>query len=323
MSETLAPVSRRPLEFSISLQNRAVLARPETLVPMAERAEALGYDALWVTDHIVFPRRLTSRYPYSETGRFVVDPTTPYLEPLTALAYLAARTTRIRVGTSVLVAPLRHPLAAAKMLATIDVLSGGRLIVGIGAGWLADEFALLGVPFEERVARTEEYIRVFKEVWTSPEPRFEGRFVRFADIAMEPRPVQRPHPPIWIGGYGPRVLRRVVDLGDGWTPMALRPPGHFAPPVLAAEVAKLRELAAARGRDPEAITVAVKVPVRVGGTESPRPMLSGAPADIAGDLAAYRDAGARHFALDFVATDPGEMAETLARFAEEVRPIVA
>jgi alkanesulfonate monooxygenase SsuD/methylene tetrahydromethanopterin reductase-like flavin-dependent oxidoreductase (luciferase family) len=284
----------RPAEFSISVQNRGVLAEAENLVPLAERADALGYDALWVTDHIVVPFEIKSSYPFSATGQFIIGATGDYLDPLAALSFLAGRTRRIRVGTSILVMPMRHPLESAKALATLDVLSGGRLIVGAGTGWLAEEFAVLGVSFAERVARTEEHL-------------------------------PKPHPPIWIGGHGPRALHRVAELADGWKPMGLRPPGKFEPDEFAGEVRKLRDLAAARDRDPEAISVAIKVPVRsADGLAGPsRPTLAGSPAQIIDDLARYREAGVRHFILDFATPEVGEMHATLNRFAREVRPSVS
>lgn len=314
----------RPVEFSISLQNRGVLAQPNTLLLVAERAETLGYNAIWVTDHIVIPFPMASRYPYSPSGRFIVDATVDYLEPVTSLAFLAGRTRRIRVGTSVLVVGLRHPLLTAKALATLDVLSGGRLIVGVGTGWLAEEFAALGVPFHGRVERSEEYLRIFREVWTNPRPQFKGKFVSFANIGFEPKPLQKPHPPIWIGGHGRRVLQLVAELGDGWTPMGLRPPGVFEPDTFAVEVAKLYDLVAARGRDPGAIVVAIKVPVRfTGGANSlARQLLTGTPEQIAEDLMRYRSVGVQHFVLDFATDDSLEMLATLDRFAHEVRPVV-
>jgi probable F420-dependent oxidoreductase len=268
------------------------------------------------------PLRSTSKYPYSVTGEFVMEPTGDYLEPLAALCFLAGRTRRIRVGTSVLVVPIRNPLVTAKMLATLDVLTGGRLIVGVGSGWLAEEFAVLGVPFEDRVARTEEYLRVFKEVWTNPKPRFAGRFVTFGEIGFEPKPVQTPHPPIWIGGHGARALRRVVDLGDGWKPVALRPPGALTPDLLETEVRKLEDLAVERGRDPRSITIAVKIPVRFTAATGTRALMSGSAAQIAEDVARYREVGVQHFILDFATDDVMEMHETLDRFATEVRALV-
>jgi probable F420-dependent oxidoreductase len=309
--------------FSVSLQNRGVLAQPEHLVPLAQRAEALGYDAIWVTDHIVVPFDIRSRYPYSAGGEFVIDATGDYLEPLTSLAFLAGSTKTIRVGTSVLVVPLRHPLESAKALASLDVLSGGRVIVGVGTGWLSEEFAALGVSFEDRVARTEEYLRVFKEAWTSPRPRFEGRFVSFDKIGFAPKPRQKPHPPIWIGGYGPRALRRVAELGDGWKPVVLRPPGMLEPDRFAVEVKKLEDLAVARGRDPRSITIAVKAAVRFTGGDPAGELLSGTAERIAAGLSRYRAAGVHHVILDFATPDVGEMHETLDRFARDVRPLVS
>jgi probable F420-dependent oxidoreductase len=311
-----------PPRFSLSLQNRGLLARPETLLPLAERADASGYDAIWVTDHVALPRHPASPYPNSASGQPPWLPDVDYLEPLTTLAYLAARTRRARVGTSVLVVPVRPPLVTAKMLASLDVLSGGRLIVGVGTGWLAEEFDALGVPFKERGARTDEYLRAFKECWTSAAPSFEGTFLRFGGISMNPKPLQKPHPPIWIGGHGPRVLRRVVELGDGWTPMALRPPGLHEPAALGAAVRELHDLLVARRRDPRSVTIAVKLPLKFGRASGDRALMTGAPGEIAADLQRYRAAGVDHFALDLLATDPAEMHETVERFAREVRPQV-
>jgi len=309
-----------PPQFSVSLQNRGILARPAILLPLAERVDAAGYDAIWVTDHVAIPRGPASSYPNSASGQPPWAPDVDYLEPLTTLAYLAARTRRARVGTSVLVVPVRPPLVVAKMLASLDVLSGGRLIVGVGTGWLAEEFEALGVPFARRGARTDEYLRALKECWTSDAPRFEGEFVRFADVSMNPKPLQKPHPPIWIGGHGPRVLRRVVELGDGWTPMALRPAGLHEPDGLAAAVRELHGLLAKAKREPESVTIAVKLPLKFGRAAGDRPLMTGTPEQIAGDLRRYRAAGVDHFALDFLATEAAEMHETVDRFTREVRP---
>ena len=277
----------------------------------------------------MLPMRSSARYPYSATGQFVIDPMGDYLEPLAALSFLAARTRRIRVGTSVLVVPLRHPLLAAKSLATIDVLSGGRLGVdfGVGSGWLAEEFEVLGVPVS-RIARpgSDEYLRAFKEAGTEARRRVSraDSSTRNDVGGYQPKPVQKPHPPIWIGGHGPRVLARVARLGDGWKPMVLRPPGFFEPDALAVEIGKLHDLLAKRGRSPESVVVAVKIPVWLGDRKSgPREPMHGSPAEVADDLRRYRMVGVRHFILDWITKDPGEMAETLDRFAREVRPAVA
>ncbi len=210
----------------------------------------------------------------------------PWLEPLTAVTYLATVIERISVGTSVLVIPYRNPVFTAKALATADYLSGGRVILGAGIGWWREEFAGLGVPFEERAARTVEYLNVMKEICTKPRVAFEGRFARVAEAGgVRPHPVQRPHIPIWIGGHG--------------------------------------EMAAAAGRDPKTITVTFKGPLRFDPAAGrDRTPLTGSPAQIAEDLGAYVGAGVEHFVLDFSVPTVPEMLDVLDRVSADVRPRV-
>jgi len=163
------------IHFGFSLQGRGVLAGKEAITTLARRAEALGYDSIWVTDRMLIPVQSRSAYPYSPTGAFPLGPDEPWLEPLTAVTYLATITERINVGTSVLVIPYRNPIFTAKALATADYLSGGRVILGAGVGWMREEFTALGIPFEDRAARTVEYLRIMKEIWTRPRVAFEGR----------------------------------------------------------------------------------------------------------------------------------------------------
>jgi probable F420-dependent oxidoreductase len=144
-----------------------------------------------------------------------------WFETLTLMSSIAARVERVRLGTDVLVAPYRHPVLAAKMLATLDIVSGGRLIIGVGGGYVKEEFETLGAPYFLRGAYTDECIRAWKAMWGEGRASFEGRFFSFQDVTNEPKPVQRPHPPLWIGNAGPRVLRRVAELGDGWHPIGL------------------------------------------------------------------------------------------------------
>ena len=179
---------------------------------VAQKAEELNFDSIWVPDHVVFPKTINSKYPYNETGQIV---TAPILDPLAALGFLAGVTKTIKLGTFVLVLPHRNPIVTAKMWATLDVLSGGRMIFGAGIGWLAEEIELLGVPFRKRGAVSDEYLRAMKELWTNSDPQFEGEFVSFDDIKCEPKPLQQPLP-IWIGGHSARAMRRVVEFGDGW-----------------------------------------------------------------------------------------------------------
>jgi probable F420-dependent oxidoreductase len=312
------------IRFGFSLQGRGILAGREAITALARRADALGYDSVFVTDRLLIPVASGSAYPYSPTGAFPLGPDEPWLEALTAVTYLATVTERIHVGTSVLVVPYRNPVATARALATADYLSGGRIILGAGIGWWREEFEALGVPFADRAARTVEYLQVMKEIWTRPRVAFDGRFVRIAEAGgVRPHPVQRPHVPIWIGGHSDAALRRVVAVADGWHPLGLRPPVELHPPELGALVRRLRDMAAAAGRDPAAITIAFKAPVRLTDGAGGRTPLSGSPSQLVDDLGAYVAAGVQHFVLDFSVPTVGEMLEVLERFAAEVRAKVA
>ena len=310
------------LRFGFSLQGRGALADREAITTLARRAEELGYDSIWVTDRLLIPVQSRSPYPYSESGAFPLGPDEPWLESLTAITYLATITQRIAVGVSVLVIPYRNPVQTAKALATADYLSGGRIILGAGVGWWREEFAALGVPFEDRARRTAEYLAIMKEIWTKRRLAFDGRFARIAEAGcLLPHPVGRPHIPIWIGGHSDAALRRVVELADGWHPLGLRPPVSLLPHELAARVRQLRDLASARGRDAAAITISFKAPLKLDGAGGRgRVPLSGSSEEIVEDLRAYAAAGVQHFVLDFSVPAVAAMLEVLERFAAEVRP---
>ena len=208
------------MNFGFMLPSRGPLSQPENLSVIAKRGEELGYSFMMFPDHIVMPRDVSSRYPYTNSGVFPGTDTGETMEQLTTLAFLAGQTSTIRLVTSVMVVPHRSPVATAKVLSTLDILSQGRLTVGVGTGWLEEEFqALETKPFAQRGAITDEYIQVFKELWTSESPEFNGEFCRFSNIDFEPKPVQKPHPPIWVGGEGRRAIRRAARFGDGWQPL--------------------------------------------------------------------------------------------------------
>ena len=201
------------MNFGFSAPTRGPQATPEALARLVAHGEALGFGIVSVSDHVVMPRTANSTYPYSADGSFAGG--AECLEQLTLHAYLAAVTTRLRLLTAVMVVPHRPPVLTAKVLATVDVLSGGRLIVGCGAGWLREEFEAIEAPdFDRRGAVTSEYIRAFKELWTSDEPTFHGEFCSFSNLHFEPKPMQKPHPPIWTGGESPAALRRAGRLAD-------------------------------------------------------------------------------------------------------------
>jgi probable F420-dependent oxidoreductase len=205
--------------FGVLLPNIGPLATgPEALSNfgrIAAHAEELGFDSLWVADHIVIPTAIHSIYPYSASGEFPADPEQGMLDPLVTLGYLAAVTKRPRLGTWVLVLPHRNPIVTAKMFATLDVLAEGRIIMGAGVGWLEEEIRLLGAPFDQRGKLADEYIRAFRELWTNPDPSFEGEYCSFEGFKCEPKPVQD-RLPVWVGGHSARAMRRVAELGDGW-----------------------------------------------------------------------------------------------------------
>jgi probable F420-dependent oxidoreductase len=191
------------VKFALYGLHRGSSAEPGTLVRRARAAEEAGFEALWVGDHIAMPKG-------------VDPPDQPRLEAVVALTYLAAATERVRLGFGVIVLPQRQPVLLAKQVATIDHLSGGRVTLGVGVGWLEPELRAMGVPPEERAARTDEYLAALRVLWDEPVPEFDGQFVQFADVVQRPRPVQRPHPPIIVGGHVPAAYRRAVCSGNGW-----------------------------------------------------------------------------------------------------------
>jgi probable F420-dependent oxidoreductase len=301
------------------------LARPEALTRLVVEAEAMGFDFATFSDHVVIPTDIHARYPYTDTGEFPASSRGGRHEQLTEVAFVAARTTRLRLVTSVMVVPHRPAVLAAKVLATIDVLSGGRLTLGIGAGWLREEFEALGVPdFATRGAVTDEYLLAFKELWTQERPRFSGEHVRFADITFEPKPVQRPHPPIWVGGESGPALRRAARLGDGWYPIGTNPSHPLDSLARYREgVAKLRRLTQEAGRDPMGVALAyrcqrygVELPARA--EDGERRLFSGSPAEIAGDLRDLRALGLGSLDFNFGGATAEEMLAAMRRFRDEV-----
>ena len=209
------------MEFGFALPPRGPMATPENIAALAQQGEAMGFGILAVSDHIIFPKRIQSAYPGGASGQYDAagELQGEYLEALALLSFLAGITSTAKLLTAVMVLPNRPPVLTAKMLATIDVLSKGRIIVGCGVGWMREEFeALESPPFEKRGAVCNEYIRAFQELWTQDSPTFEGTYCRFANIEFAPKPVQKPCPPIWTGGESPAALRRAGRLADGWYP---------------------------------------------------------------------------------------------------------
>ncbi len=317
------------MKYGFTLPARGPLATPETLGRMARTGEEFGYDALYTGDHIVLPNDVASRYPYSVGGEFPGGVTGDWLEQLTLLAFVAGQTSRIRLVTGVLIVPHRNPLVAAKALATLDVLSCGRLVVGIGVGWMREEFEALDLPpFEERGAVTDEYIRAFKELWTSEDPHFEGKYVSFDNISFLPKPVQKPHPPIWVGGESRPALRRTAELADGWNPLGSNPAFPMGTPQeLAAGLERLASYARRFGRDPSEIETVYRTfqfELNESAAGSDRLPFVGNAEQIAGDILEYEAVGVSSLVLDFQrqTEDLGVILGRMERFASEVWPLV-
>jgi probable F420-dependent oxidoreductase len=238
------------MEIGIHLPQIGPLANREGITAFAQLAEELGFDSLWVSDHVIVPRSLDSKYPYSRDGSFPVPPDFPFLEPLAVLLFAAGVTTKPKLGTTILVIPMRNPIVTAKMLSTLDVVSNGRLILGVGAGWMGEEFRALGVPFDDRGPRTDEYVAAMRALWSQERASFKGRFVSFSEVFCRPLPADRTIP-IIVGGDTRAAARRAGRLGDGYFP------ARGASPELLGE---MRRAAEAAGRNPDDIEITVSAP---------------------------------------------------------------
>ena len=220
---------------------------PDTALELCRVAEEIGFESVWGGEHVIFPSTIESAYPYTADGKVPATPDTPIPDPLIWLAYVAAVAPSLRLGTCILILPQRNPLVLAKELATLDHLSGGRVELGIGVGWLREEFEALGVPWERRGARTDEYVAALRTVWSGSHVEFHGEFVDFEPLTCTPRPAKPI--PIMVGGDSPAAVRRAARLGDGYYP------GSGDPEVLRRLIDDLRREATEVGRDPDAIEV--------------------------------------------------------------------
>src|SRR6185436_2906935 len=271
------------MEIGCHLPNQGPLATREAVVTFAREAEKRDVASLWISDHVIFPRTATGSYP---GGRFPHPPDKAYLEPVTVLTAAAVVTDRARLGSSVFILGHRHPVVMAKMLASIDALSGGRLICGVGVGWWKEELEILGVPFHARGRHADEAIQAFKALWTMDNPAFDGEFFRFRDLGFAPKPVQKPHPPIWVGGDSPGAFRRVVTLGDGWHATSK------TPAQLKDALGRLREAADRAGRPFDTLEISL----RFGLTDA---MLASGGREAIDTLGEYKRLGLTHIVLEF------------------------
>ena len=296
------------MEIGCHLPIHGPLASRDALLTFCRAAEERNVESLWTSDHVVFPRTETGEHP---GGPFPFPPEMAYLEAVTVLAAVASVTERARIGCSVFILGHRHPVVMAKMLSSIDVLSSGRLICGIGVGWWEEELSLLGVPYRQRGAQADEIVQVFKTLWTEEHPRFEGRFYTIPDVGFAPKPLQRPHPPIWVGGDSSGAFKRTVTLADGWQATAK------SPAEAKEALGRLRAAAEAAGRPFETITLAIRLNWKGG-----QPPIRQSRQEVTDRLCAYKALGFTHVMVDFRRDTLDEMLDDLDALTGEVRPAV-
>ncbi|MGQ9572090.1 MAG: LLM class F420-dependent oxidoreductase [Dehalococcoidia bacterium] len=293
------------MKIGFHLPQVGPLATRDNLRAAAQAVEEAGFDSVWVSEHIVIPRKQVTPYSGAPSGKFPIPPDMPFLDSLATLTFVAACTERVQLGTSVCILPWRNPVITAKELVTLDVLSNGRLIFGVGAGWWVEEFEMLGVPFEHRGSRLDEYIRLLKALWTEENPRFRGRFWQIEEVGFSPKPVQKPHPPIWMGGDSDVAFRRVGRLADAWHA------SHNQPEELPDKYARIQTYAREAGRDPQSVGLTARASVP---TEPPQAIER---------LKAYAQAGVNHLALEIWVGSLDQFRAIVKRFASEVRPALA
>ncbi|WP_428486674.1 TIGR03619 family F420-dependent LLM class oxidoreductase [Rhodopila sp.] len=312
------------MQIGCSAPTSGPLIEPDSLLRIATEAEKLGYDYVTVSDHVMIPTSIASRYPYSDSGEFPSGAAAPRLEQLTAATFIAAATSRLRIVTSVMVVPHRPAVLTAKILATLDYLSKGRLTLGIGAGWCEEEFVAIGAPpFAERGAVTDEWMMACKELWTADEPKFDGKYVQFKDVLFPPKPAQAAIP-IWVGGESGPAMRRTAKYGDAWYPIGTNP--QFPVDTLTrfkAASAKLRGLTQKAGRDPAVVGLAYRVSSNPeaqpkGMVNGERKLFTGGAADYAGDIRALQDVGVTAFDFGLFGPTVAATLDNMQRFRDEV-----
>jgi probable F420-dependent oxidoreductase len=284
------------MKFGLMYANAGPFAFPDTLTHLARTAERVGMESIWAVEHVVIPVGYKSTYPYDPSGRIPAPEQMPLPDPLISLAYAAAVTTTLRLATGILILPQRHPLYVAKEVASLDVLSRGRVILGIGVGWLEEEFDALGIPFAERAARTAEAVRAMRSLWKDEAEPFAGRFFRWGKLESHPKPVQKPGVPIVVGGHTELAARRAARYGDGFFP------GVTEEEKLVWLLGIMREECRKIGRDPATIEVT-----------------SGRAAPDADGVKRMRDLGVARFMIPPPAFDP----EGLTQGLEQLGGLIA
>jgi len=297
------------MKFGVTIPNNWGIEDPQQVLAFGPLAEELGYDSVWVMDHLFNNGYIRERLD----GK-------PYYNPLATLSYLAATTKNILLGTSVLVLPYHNPIELAKYTATLDQMSGGRVTLGVGVGAMTEEFNALGISMKRRGSLTNECIAIMKELWTKEDPSYHSRRWNFSDLKFSPKPLQKPHIPIWVGGASPGALERAATMGDGWHPSGVVAEDYSI------SRRNIQELAMAAGRDPESLTWSARVEVEAHGAPSSdraasRARISGSNVDqmITG-IAAYQTAGVEHVVLALNTGEVARITDLMETISQRVIP---
>ncbi len=274
------------------------LTTADWVKPVATAAERLGFSSIWAPEHVILLEKYSSKYPYS-AGEFPMPTDTPFADPFTTLAFAAACTNKIKIATGICLVPEHNPLVLAKTVATLDRLSGGRFILGVGIGWLAEEFQALGISFERRAQRTREYIDVMRKLWAEPKSSHRGEFVNFPEVQSFPKPHNRTVP-VWFGGETPPALRRVGEYGDGWVGF------NLSPDEAGQKIKRIEDILRTSGRKRSDVHLAVSPYAKPVGTD---------------DLKRYRDAGADEVVLVSL-RPPSSTGDAIQRMEQMARDFV-
>ena len=295
------------MKLGITIPNNWGLEDPQDVLNIAVRAEELGFDSVWVNHHV-----FNAGYIYERLGH------KPYYDALTTLTYAGAMTKRVRLGTTILVLPYLNPIVLAKELATLDVYSGGRVIVGVGVGALKPESDALGSDYHTRGRYTDESLAVMKELWTQDVPSFSGRFFQFSGAPFSPKPLQKPHPPLWIGGTSDAALRRVARLGDGWHP------NRMSADSMRESLAKLQAHLDEQGRSMDEITLSIRAEVNVLTAPSANgdEPLVGTPLQISEGIKGFEELGVEEIVMQIGSSDAKHINQVMEDFADKVMPLV-
>ena len=311
------------MRYGFYLPTRGPLVNRSDITRFVRTGEKLGFHSVMVADHIAVPVETESVYPYTADGKFLSKGDA--LETLTTMAYIAGATEKIRMVSSVMIVPHRNPILTAKALATIDVLSGGRVTVGVGVGWFREEFeALHTADFDKRGAVTNEYLEIFKKLWTQSPVAHQGEFYSFEALHCEPLPIQKPHPPIWIGGHSRPALRRAARYGDGWHPVGAVAASPLPPEEMRQKLDELKRLTEEAGRDFDKLTISFKAPLyepNMKEVAGERRRFTGSPGQVADDIREYGSLGISELIFDFRGDTIDASMEGMERFAKELMPL--